>query len=337
MTDVSVRGFAELYYKPARPYALHGFACHMREVSPLMKPITMTIYKVSTKSSGLLNEIEEVLCSQTLSVDEIEAGGTSRVYLPFNNLVDAKTGEVVKGYTIDFPIMVAVTIPEDDTTSQMGAYYNATTVNIPTHNYVILNGTDADGNEVKGMFRQAGLNYTNGTYARAYAAFSLMGSFEYLFDENMANETALDAPAEGVTEEYLLKSSVPYVDDLGLETNWTATQVDGSDLPDWINVTLTDNYLNIDGENVYQNETSAQIVVAANDQTSEERSCDVKLAFLGGEYIIHVTQNGATTGIEEVVVAQDDANAATYNMMGQRVSPDTKGLLIRGGKKILVK
>lgn len=338
MTDVSLRGFAELYYKPARPYALYGFACHVREVATLTKPVTMTIYKVSTKSNGLLKDIEDVLCTQTLTFDEFEAAGTSRVYMLFDKLVDAKTGEVVEGYTIDFPIMVAITIPEDDMTTQISAYYTATTVDFPTHNYVILNGTDADGNEVKGMFRQAGLNFTSsGTKARAYAAFSLLGAFQYLFDDQMGNETTLEAPGEGITENFTLKSSVPYEDDLGLETNWTATQADGTELPDWITVTLTDNYETVEGEKVYQNETTAEVVVNANDMRSEERSCDVKLAFIGGEYTIHVSQAGLTTGVEDVVAAQDDTNAPTYNMMGQRVGADAKGLLIRGGRKILVK
>ncbi len=338
MTNTSLRGFGELYYKPARPYALYGFACHMREVTTLTKPVTLTIYKVSVKSNGYLKDIEEVLCTQTLTFDNFEAAGTSRVYMLFDQLVDAKTGEVVEGYTIDFPIMVAVTIPEDDTTTQMGAYYTATTVDFPTHNYVILNGTDADGNEVKGMFRQAGVNYANGTKARAYAAFSLLGAFQYVFDEQMGNENTLEAPAEGITESYTLKSSVPYEDELGLETNWTATQADGTELPEWITVNLTDNYQIVDGEKVYQNETTAEVMVNANNMRSEERTCDVKLAFIGGEYTIHVSQEGVTTtGIQNVVAAQDDANLPTYNMMGQRVGADAKGLLIRGGKKVVIK
>lgn len=337
MSNVSVRGFGELYYKPARPYALYGFACHFREVAPLTKPITLTIYKVSTKSNGILKDIEEELCTQTLTFDDFEAAGTDRVYMVFDQLVDAKTGEVVEGYTIDFPIMVALTIPEGDTATQISAYYTATTIDFPTHNYVILDGTDTEGNEVKGMFRQAGLNYTNGTKARAFAAFSLLGAFQYVFDEQMGNENTLEAPADGITENFTLKSSVPYKDELGLETNWTAIQADGTELPDWITVNLTDNYQTVDGEKVYQNETMAEVTVSENNMRSEERSCDVKLAFIGGEYTIHVIQAGVTTGIQDVVAAQDDANAPTYNMMGQRVGADAKGLLIRGGKKILVK
>ena len=44
-----------------------------------------------------------------------------------------------------------------------------------------------------------------------------------------------------------------------------------------------------------------------------------------------------TTSITTVTANEDDTNAPTYNMMGQRVSPDTKGILIRNGKKVIVR
>ncbi|MBR1882914.1 MAG: hypothetical protein IJ808_07905 [Muribaculaceae bacterium] len=336
LATASVRGFGEVYFKPAKSYALTGFAAHVREIASITSPVTLTIYKVTTNANGYLASIDEVLCTQTLETEAFEEAGTSRLYLAFNQLVDAKTGKVTEGYTIDFPILVTLTLPEDDTTSQMGAYYNAITVNIPVHNYVILNGADANGNETKGLFYPAGLNYTNKTYARSFSCFSLMGTFEYLIDENEGTETDYEVAAEGGNKDIALKSSKAYKDALGLITNWTATQADGTALPEWVDVVVTDNYETVEGEDVYQFTSTAKVVAAANTVT-EERTCDLKLAFLGAEYLIHVTQAGATTGIEDVVAAQDDANAPVYNVMGQRVGANAKGLLIRGGKKIYVK
>lgn len=47
------------------------------------------------------------------------------------------------------------------------------------------------------------------------------------------------------------------------------------------------------------------------------------------------------TGIEKVVVDLDnntlDANAPIYNLNGQRVTKDAKGVLIQGGKKFINK
>jgi hypothetical protein len=41
---------------------------------------------------------------------------------------------------------------------------------------------------------------------------------------------------------------------------------------------------------------------------------------------------GAGTGIREIVNVKNDANAPVYNLAGQRVSPNTKGILIKNGK-----
>ena len=78
------------------------------------------------------------------------------------------------------------------------------------------------------------------------------------------------------------------------------------------------------------------VTADAND-TGEARECDVKLAFLGAEYTIHVMQESVTTGVEQINVAEDDTHAPTYNMMGQEVNPSAKGLIIRDGKKLINK
>lgn len=45
---------------------------------------------------------------------------------------------------------------------------------------------------------------------------------------------------------------------------------------------------------------------------------------------------GTTTGIDNITVEQEfDENAPVYNLQGQRVSKDTKGILIQNGKKFI--
>lgn len=44
-----------------------------------------------------------------------------------------------------------------------------------------------------------------------------------------------------------------------------------------------------------------------------------------------------STGISDITTAADDADAPVYNLAGQRVSKDTKGLLIKNGKKFINK
>lgn len=46
---------------------------------------------------------------------------------------------------------------------------------------------------------------------------------------------------------------------------------------------------------------------------------------------------GDGTGVREIIAVKNDANAPVYNLAGQRVSPNTKGILIKNGKKFINK
>ena len=69
----------------------------------------------------------------------------------------------------------------------------------------------------------------------------------------------------------------------------------------------------------------------------DHREATIRFAYPGAYLDYKVTQNQITTDITRVNVDADAADAPTFNMMGQRVSPDTKGVLIRGGKKVIVR
>ena len=42
-------------------------------------------------------------------------------------------------------------------------------------------------------------------------------------------------------------------------------------------------------------------------------------------------------GISQMVVVEDNANAPVYNLAGQRVAPNTKGILVKNGRKFINK
>ena len=44
-----------------------------------------------------------------------------------------------------------------------------------------------------------------------------------------------------------------------------------------------------------------------------------------------------TNGISEIAAEKTDANAPVYNLAGQRVSKNAKGILIQNGKKFIAK
>lgn len=63
------------------------------------------------------------------------------------------------------------------------------------------------------------------------------------------------------------------------------------------------------------------------------------LTIADGVYTLLMTETGAedTDGIAAVSAETIDVNAPVYNIAGQRVSPDAKGVLIQGGKKFVNK
>ncbi len=56
-----------------------------------------------------------------------------------------------------------------------------------------------------------------------------------------------------------------------------------------------------------------------------------------GFTFVKLTDNGGSTGITEVASDKLNENAPVYNLAGQRVSKDAKGILIQNGKKFINK
>lgn len=154
---------------------------------------------------------------------------------------------------------------------------------------------------------------------------------------NSANEQAeREFAPEG--EEYTLElfSYHPSVE-------WTVSEVTEGEaaprmLPGKVNVP---SWLGLD----FEDETGSGVGYAVNAIFNVEplpsgvdhREATIRFAYPGAYLDYKVTQNQVTTSITTVTANEDDTNAPTYNMMGQRVSPDTKGILIRNGKKVIVR
>lgn len=327
-TSVNTRGFGEVYPKGNSPYALRGVQTHIREIALITSPVKCTIYKVKLNENDVLTEVLDTLATQTINPADFQAAGTSRYFLCFDKLVDYKTGKVVEGYTIKDDILVTITLANDkDVTSCMGLYYNGVVDNYKSHVVVVF--AEETGSTLASAYKnlyQTSLNWTSGTKTRSLN-IGLLGSYEYV----LGTENEFEATVDGGVKTFELKSSVPYADSFGFSKNWTATQADGSALPEWVSVAAVDTY----ESDIYMGTT--KVTVTATPNTGYARECDVVLSFLGADYTIHVAQAAMITSINDVEVEVVDENAPVYNMQGQLVGRDAKGLLIKNGKKVLVK
>ncbi len=123
-------------------------------------------------------------------------------------------------------------------------------------------------------------------------------------------------------------------------TSWTVTTVSSTphdkaaaakvDVPSWLTITLREE---TGSELGYS--THAVLDVQALPAGEPMREATLRFAFPGAYLDYHITQ-GVSTAVT-TIGRDSERNGAVYNMLGQKVGPNAKGLLIKNGKKIYVK
>ena len=104
------------------------------------------------------------------------------------------------------------------------------------------------------------------------------------------------------------------------------------DLPSWIKLKLKE-----DTGSEMGFATIVQLDVEALPAGVDSREATIRFAYPGAYLDYHLTQR-LTTGVTVVEASEAGGDdAPVYNMMGQRVHAGAKGLLIKNGKKVLVK
>lgn len=123
-----------------------------------------------------------------------------------------------------------------------------------------------------------------------------------------------------------------------------STSIDKFDIIDWCNnqsqaaVQTGRYYENIDDRDyvgLYEYETypEAGKAIKSVTVTNTAESGDSKGIILG----LYLTDGTITTGIKDLLEESDTKNGQTYNMAGQRVGKSYKGIVIKNGKKYIVK
>lgn len=121
-------------------------------------------------------------------------------------------------------------------------------------------------------------------------------------------------------------------------TTWLDVAED-SELPDWISYETTN-------EVYTDTEYSFDLVITADPLTSASgaprkaesagRTAEFSLVQPGAKLTFTVTQ-GAVTGISDVKVTKTTTDGKVYNIAGQRLNNNAKGLVVKDGKKFIVK
>ncbi|MBP1540960.1 MAG: BACON domain-containing protein [Prevotella sp.] len=325
-----VKGFSEFFKIPDMPYYLQGAAVYGRCNSGIKGNAKLTITRCSyyTNSYNFAKPLE-TLATATISKNDITptSTGGSAYFLDFKNLKDAE-GNPIDGLTVSSAIMV--TISFDDSETQFMPYFRiGQSINNDVHNHMCVD-YKKNGTEFTDQFVPVNLSYAAGP-GRSFCIY-LNADYDWIKhigsgDKPYTGKTFSDVPASGDAQSITLHASEEYQDALGLTTNWNV------EAPDWITVALTDNR---DDESNYLNTTNLNVTVKPN--TGEARDGQVVIKYKAATYSVTIKQLGVSTAITTVNAdQQNDADAPAYNLAGQRVGSSVKGIIIKNGKKYVVK
>ena len=142
---------------------------------------------------------------------------------------------------------------------------------------------------------------------------------------------------EGLQGRVVLNSAFPWLDASTNDENYIC-----EDLPEWITLSGESEYGNFnDGSQFYTGTTNISIECEALPAGETGRAATIYLEGRGykSAYPIIVLQGDATMedAIENVVTVNVNKSNSIYNVAGQKVGKNFKGIVIKDGKKMLVK
>lgn len=331
VSDLRVRGFAEYFKHPNTPYYLNGVMIYGVNEGTFNSNPKVTISKCRNYSaSGNLSSVLETLATATIdksTIGAVSATYPTRYKLMFKDLKDAE-GNDIDGLIVNSAIIITLTF--DDETTQFKPYFNySPKVNSDYHAYMLADYTKGSS-ALTDQYVNVALNFSSGAM-RAFK-FYINADYDWIKhigsgDKPYTGKTFSDVPASGDAQSITLHASEEYQDALGLTTNWKV------EAPDWMTVALTDNR---DDEKNYLNTTELTVTVKPN--TGEAREGKAIFKYKAATYNVTIKQLGVSTAITTVNAdQQNDADAPAYNLAGQRVDSSVKGIIIKNGKKYVVK
>ncbi len=136
-----------------------------------------------------------------------------------------------------------------------------------------------------------------------------------------------DAQGDANIGGLLIQTALPWYDVNG-EANYSL-----ADAPEWITGIVAEAY----GEET----KTYKVTFTAAPNKSVERTATVHIQCKGYADDVDITltqlEGDENTGIEEIVAPSATTSGVTYNLAGQRVSGTAKGIIIKDGKKIIIK
>ncbi len=358
--DVKAKNVAEFFNKPAVPFCLDAvefpiIARNDASMTFIPEGVTMTLRIVKMTEDGkFTNESVDIPFTKDDIIEPEAENGNSYGWLTLSRYTEDDFGTpVADPVIIDYPFAIII-----DGFEQEGVNFSLYMVDVmSTERDYFKNEGGVDGTCRQWVRKDNGELYNNGGFYyiqssddRQYnALIYLTGMYDYaeLADDAYKNMTA---PVEGgpVYTEYTNEKSetvqdptIQYYTICPRLSDWEGIEGQDNyyfeDMPEWLSVTgYNDEYF------ADYNATIAQITAEPLPAGEKGRYAMIRLVSDKGAKtdVITIVQGEVDfTGIEAIKSNKAAANAssAIYNLAGQRVDANFKGLVIKDGKKVVLK
>ena len=314
--------------KPASPLYFTGvslFVYNFKKNARKDAKLTAKIHKAHRDENGRFT-LGDLIAQADLTADGIERG----TWMSDDNLVKLNwpqfyiedefgMSEDVDYLQLDEEFAVVFEGWDNGTiTSGNPLMFSSLNPNAVSNNYAIIPGEDT----------YTGYGWAGNT-AVAFVGF-IDAIYGYL---HTTDNTDLVMPVEGGQSTVHVEPMFYARDDAGNPTTalWIS---DDSDTPDWVSVKLENE--------VYTSEEYGFDMVfdaAALPADVERREAHLVFEQWGGKLEVNISQ-GETTGIDNnrvTITVNREKSTPAYNLAGQRVNSGYKGLVIKNGRKVVMK
>jgi len=341
--NAKVKGFAETFAAPASPYMLMNLNWFFYvPADGHAGPLNLTIRKATLRESGSLASVGDLLA--TSRCEEPVMTSSTRALYNFNTLLDAD-GNELSFLPVDCAIVVEVSLDANDETTNMVALYKSSTVynDGEYHAYTHIS-YDKEGAEANTMV-SSNYRWTNSEGVASYQASFLCGlCIKYPYAKVLDAETGIptkenvmEVAEAGGSQNFFVHAYYNYgawkiySEDGDIQIAYDSEAKEWTSSVDWIRVSTVSGQTE---EGNYNGEVTLTIEVAAN--AGEERETTLYIDCYGYKEPIIVKQAGTPSGIAEVNNAKNN-NGKTFNVAGQEVGRNYKGVVISNGVKTIRK
>ena len=313
--------------KPAAPLYFEGISLWVDDYAAQGTPsLKCKIVKVSRDPSSLRITLGDVVAEADLDTEDIFLDGEGSALLSWNSFYkEDETGlsEEVDHIQIEdeFAIMFEGWNNGSFTASPF-VEYSGDMVNAvsTTSSYLKLDGDDA----VYGFFN---------LYSHPYVSFKEAIYGYMLVDEGVS--TSITVPDDGSDVALHITPMFYATNDETGEPETAIWPADDSDeIPEWLDVRYTNPTSTDDISFDLLFSLAAEGSRAASSNRASENSCHLVFEQWGSKLAVDVSRSA--TGIS-VVTNKVETAAPAYNLAGQRVNKNFKGLVVKDGRKVVVK